>query len=120
MPRGRIILHLPPVCEFFWDILILTELSLQLDMIAQNAILNSPPVWLLGNVVLFLDLKIKIYGKVQMHKNDRNNDVNQDEKNQQLTSLLEPRKTELSLGSTQWVETKFTWNRYRLHFFIIA
>ena len=75
-----------------------------------------------------MDLKIKIYGKVQTHKNDddddddndRNNDVNQDEKNQQLTSLLEPRKTELSLGSTQWVETKFTWNRYRLHFFIIA
>ena len=55
-----------------------------------------------------------------MHKNDRDNDVNQGEKNQQLTSLLEPRKTELSLGSTQWVETKFTWNRYRLHFFIIA
>ena len=53
VPRGRIILHLPPVCEFFWDILILRELSLQLDMIVQNAILNSLPVWLLGRVVLF-------------------------------------------------------------------
>ena len=47
-----------------------------------------------------MDLKIKIYGNVQMHKNDDDDDdhnsgVNQDEKNQQLTSLLEPRKTEL-------------------------
>ena len=52
-----------------------------------------------------MDLKIKIYGKVQMHKNDRDNDVNQDEKNQQLTSLQETREAELSLGSTQckWV-----------------
>ena len=59
-----------------------------------------------------------------MHKNDddndRDNDVNQDEKNQQSAPLQEPGKAGLSLGSTQWVETKFTWNRYRLHFFIIA